>query len=64
MDDIGDAYATGGRRGLQARGDVDAVAKEIVSFNDDVGEIDADPDEDAVVGRLLQLIGSERLLQR
>ena len=38
-------YADGARLGeaLEARGDVDAIAEDIVTVDDDVAEIDADP---------------------
>ena len=45
------ADAAGGRLLLQARGDVDAVAKNVVILDDDVAEVDADAELDALLGR-------------
>src|SRR5215470_9783884 len=49
MDRIGDEHAAGGGQGFDARGDVDAVAVEVVSLDNNVAEIDADAQLDAVV---------------
>jgi hypothetical protein len=40
VDDRGDADPTGLREGFQSRCDVDAIAVEVVVFNDDIAEID------------------------
>jgi hypothetical protein len=54
------------RRGqlLEARGDVDATAVDIVALNDDVADVDADPEGDAPVVRHLDLALGDTLLDR
>ena len=44
IDDRGDADAARLGQRLEPRGDVDAIAVNIVAFNDDIAEIDADPE--------------------
>ena len=46
VDDRGDADAAGLGERLQPRGDVDAVAVDVVAVDDDVAEIDADAEHD------------------
>ena len=48
VDRFGDADPAGRRQRLQTRGDVDAVAHQIVAVDDDVAEIDADAKAHAV----------------
>jgi len=48
---IGDEHCTGVGQGLDPRGDVDAVAIEVVALDDHVAEIDADAQFDPVVRR-------------
>ena len=50
VDDRGDANAAGLGQRLQARGDVDAVAVDVVALDDDVAEIDADAERDLRAG--------------
>ncbi len=50
IDDRGDADAARLGQRLQPRGDVDAVAINVVAVDDDVAEIDADPEGDARPG--------------
>jgi hypothetical protein len=49
MNCVGNEHPAGIGQGFDARGDVDAVAIEVVALNDHVPEIDADPQFDAVV---------------
>lgn len=51
MHAIGDAYPSRLGRCLEASSDVDAVPQQVVSFDDDIGEIDADPLDDAFARR-------------
>src|SRR5215470_327367 len=46
VDDRGNANAAGLGQRLETGGDVDAVAVNVVAFDDDVAEIDADPQHD------------------
>src|SRR5271167_1319184 len=46
IDDRGDADPARFCQRLKASGDVDAVAVDIVAFDDDVAEIDSDPEDD------------------
>ena len=46
VDDRGNADSAGLRQRLQAGGDVDAVAINVVAFDDHIAEIDADPQND------------------
>ncbi len=46
-----DANAAGLGQSLQPRGDVDAVAEDILAVDDDVAEIDADAQVDAAIRR-------------
>src|SRR6476619_3464030 len=48
--------------GLDTRGDVDAVAIEVVALDDHVAEIDADAQLDAVVRRDTEVVLGHRLL--
>jgi len=50
-DRAADANAAGLRQRLQTRRDVDAVTKNIVVIDDDVADVDADPEVDALLGR-------------
>ena len=49
---------------LQAGRDVHAIAEKIAVLDDDIAEIDADPEHDAMVRRNLRLIRSDILLHR
>ena len=49
---------------LQARGDVDAVAEEIVAFNDNVTKIDPDAEQDAPLPFDIPLMGGNLGLDR
>ena len=51
VDDRGDADPTGLGEGFQSRGDVDTLAVDIVVFNDDIAEIDADSEHDGRLAR-------------
>jgi hypothetical protein len=51
VDDGGDADPTWLGQRLQARGDVDAIAVEVVLFKDDIAEIDADSEHDGRLAR-------------
>jgi len=44
-----DAHAAGLRQSLQPRGDVDAVAIDVVAIRDDIAKIDPDPEDDPLV---------------
>ena len=52
VDDRGDADPAGLGQRLQPRGDIDAIAVDVVAFNDDIAKIDADSQHD---GRLRAL---------
>ena len=58
VDDRGDADPAGLGERLQARGDVDAIAVDVVAFNDDIAEIDADSEHDGWLGRAVIRQGS------
>ena len=68
VDDRGDADAARLGQRLQARGDVDAVAVDVVAVDDDVAEVDADPQRDAgrrsAASRLDGALDGERALDR
>ena len=64
MDRIGDEHPAGIGQGFDPRGDVDAVAIEIVALDDHVAEIDADAQFDAVVRRDACVPLGHRLLHR
>ena len=49
MDGIGDEHPAGIGQGFDPRGDIDAVAVEVVALDDHIAEIDADAQFDAVV---------------
>ena len=51
----GEADAAGLGQRLESRRHVDAVADDVVAFDDDVAEIDPDPQLDAVVGRDIEI---------
>ena len=51
VDDAGDHDAAGIRQRLQARRDIDAVSENVVAIENDVADIDADAEFDALVGR-------------
>ena len=51
VDDRGDADPTGLGEGFQSRGDVDTIAVDVVVFNDDIAEIDADSEHDGRLAR-------------
>ena len=59
-----DQDAAGLAQLLQARGDVDPVAHEVVALDHHVAEVDADAEHDAPVGRRLGLAVGDRLLHR
>src|ERR1700691_4875034 len=46
IDDRGDANASGFGERLEPRGDVDAIAVNVLAFDDDVAKIDADAQHD------------------
>ena len=52
VDDRGDADPTGLGERLQARGDIDAIAVDVVVFNDDIAKIDANSEHDSWLGRV------------
>ena len=58
----GDQNPAGVAQLLQAGRDVHAVAEKIAVLDDDVAEIDADPEHDAAVRRNLRLIRGDLLL--
>ena len=60
----GDQHAAGLAQLLQAGGDVDAVAQEVVALDHHVAEVDADAEHDPPVGRRLGLAVGHRLLHR
>ena len=51
MDGVGDENPAGVGQGFEPRGDIDAVAIEVVALDDHVAEIDADAEFDAAVRR-------------
>ena len=60
----GDQHAAGLAQLLQAGGDVDPVAEQVVALDHHVAEVDADAEHDAPVGRRLGLAVGHRLLDR
>jgi hypothetical protein len=64
IDRVGDEYPTGLGQGFDPRGDVDAVAVEVVALDDHIPEIDADAQLDAVVGPDIRVPLGHRLLHR
>jgi hypothetical protein len=64
MDRIGDEHPAGLGQGLDPCGDVDAVAIEVVALDDDVAEIDADAQFDAIIRRDARVPLGHRLLHR
>ena len=61
---IGDEHPAGIGQGLDPRGDIDAVAIEVVALDDHVAEIDADAQLDAVVRRDTRVLLRHCLLHR
>jgi hypothetical protein len=59
---VGDEYPAGIGQGLDPRGNVDAVAIKVVALDDDIAEIDADAQLDAVVRRDTDVPLGHRLL--
>jgi hypothetical protein len=51
VNDRGDADPAGLGEGFQSRGDVDTIAVDVVVFNDDITEIDADSEHDGRLAR-------------
>ncbi len=49
VDDVGDANPTRFGQSLQSRSDVDAVTVNVLTVNNDVAEVDADPELEAAV---------------
>jgi hypothetical protein len=49
VSNAGDAGAAGAGEGLQPRGDVDAIAKEVTSFDHDIADMDSDPEIDVTL---------------
>ena len=64
MNRIGDEHPAGIGQGLDPRGDIDAVAIEVVALDDHVAEIDADAQFDAAVRRDTGVPLGHRLLHR
>ena len=64
VDRIGDEHPAGIGQGFDPRGDVDAVAIEVVALDDHVAEIDADAQFDAAVRRDTGVPLGHRLLHR
>ena len=62
VDRIGDEHPAGIGQGFDPRGDVDAVAIEVVALDDHIAEIDADAQLDAVVRRDARVPLGHRLL--
>ena len=62
VDAAGDVDAAGLGQRLQAGGDVDAVAEQVVALDHDVAEVDADPELEPPVRRQLGVAGSKLLL--
>ena len=61
VDDRGDADPAGLGERLQPRGDVDAIAVDVVAFDDDIAEIDADAQHDVRLARaLIRHVAPER----
>ena len=63
VDDRGDTDAAGIGERFQARGDVDAIAVDVVAIDDNVAEVDANPEDDAVF-RLDGALDVERTADR
>jgi len=63
-DRAGHADAAGFGQPFQPRGDVDAIAKQIIAVEDHVAEIDPDPELDAPVGHLGGIALRHRPLHR
>ena len=63
-DVAGDADAAGLGQALEARGDVDAVAQDVAVLDDDVADVDADPERDPPVLRHGRLALGDALLNR
>jgi len=64
VEDIaGHADAAGVRQSLQARGNVDAVAVDVVAVDDDVADVDADAVDDSALDGDLRVIFLDRGLQ-
>jgi hypothetical protein len=64
MDRIGDEHPAGIGQSLDARGDIDPVAIEIVTLDDHIAEIDADAQFDAAVHPDTDVPLGRRLLHR
>jgi hypothetical protein len=64
VDRIGDQHPAGIGQGLDARGDVDAVAVKVVALDDYIAEIDADAQLDAAVCRDTRVPPGHCLLHR
>src|SRR5215831_721492 len=58
----GDANAAGRGQAFEARGDIDAVAVDVVGGDNDVAEIDADAELDATLMRQPGIAGLNQLL--
>ena len=56
VDGLRDADRAGLGERLEPRGDVDAIAKDVVAVDDDVAEIDADPQFETALGGIGSLI--------
>ena len=61
VDDRGDADSAGLGKRLQSRRNVDAIAIDVVVFNNDIAEIDADSDHD---GRLMRFASGDEAPER
>ncbi len=62
-DRVGDDDAAGLGVGLQARGDVDAVAEHVVVLEDDLGDMHAHAELDALAGRFVAARLADQRLQ-
>src|SRR6266851_9777680 len=51
VDGLRNADRAGLGERLESRGDVDAIAEDIIAVDDDVAEVDADPQLEAALGR-------------
>ena len=51
VDDRGDADPAGLSERLQSRGDVDTIAIDVVVFDDDIAEVNADSEHDGRLAR-------------